>query len=189
MLSFSPLDQEEVDTSLEPITLADLDAPKPESKKRTIIDLTDTDDEEDEPEQPVIVDIKPENEEEADLLEKLSILPTRIRSVANDYEYCIESQMVEPVGPKQEEDDVLKPLIADRSYGFLRYAGQGYEYSIPSDCPVIRSPDTDLIADSSYEEDDKRTYAPVKQYVKQVIPEKDMKEVSRRLFSDGICNN
>jgi len=199
MLSFSPLDQEDVDTSLEPITLADLDARKPESKKRTIIDLTDTDDEEDEPEQPVIVDIKPENDEEADLLQKLSILPTIMRSVAKDYEYCIESQMLEPVGPNQEEDDVLEPLIADKSYmsyGLMRHAGQGYEYSlpincpvIPSDCPVVRTPDFDLIADSSYEEDDNRTYAPVKQYVKQVIPEKDMKEVSRRLFSDGICNN
>jgi hypothetical protein len=199
MLSFSPLDQEEVDTSLEPITLADLDGPesKPESKKRTIIDLTDTDDEEDEPEQPVMVDIKPENDEEADLLQKLSILPAMVRSVARDYAYSVETQMLEPVVRNQAEE--LEPLIADKSYmsyGLMRHAGQGYEYSlpincpvIPSDCPVVRTPDFDLIADSSYEEDDNRTYAPVKQYVKQVIPEKDMKEVSRRLFSDGICNN
>jgi len=153
MLSFSPLDQEEVDTSLEPITLADLDGPesKPESKKRTIIDLTDTDDEEDEPEQPVMVDIKPENSEEADLLQKLSILPVMMRSVAQDYVYCIESQQLEPVRFNQGQDQELEPLIADSQQEI--------------------------------------TYAPVKQYVKQVIPEKDLKEVSRRLFSDGICNN
>jgi hypothetical protein len=130
--------------------------PKPESKKRTSIDLNDSDDE-DATEQPVIVDIKPENAEEADLLQKLSILPVMMRSVAQDYAYCIESQQLEPVRFNQDQDQ-------------------------DQDEPQELEP---LIADSHQE----ITYAPVKKYNRHPIPEKDMKEVSRRLFSDGICNN
>jgi len=149
MLSFSPVGQYEEDTSLEPLTLADLDGPEPqnpESNKRTFSEFTDSDDEE--PVSRATVDIKPENKDEAEILSQMKTLPVMTRSVAQDYTYGVNG---------------LKP--------------------------VIMSPDSVLADDSLYEEDDKGTYAPVKGYVRHAIPEKEMKEVSRRLFSDGICNN
>ena len=153
MLSLSPVGQDEEETSLEPLTLADLDGPepqKPESKKRPINDLTDSDDEEPVPH--AMVDIKPENEDEAEILSQMRTLPVLSRSVAQDFTFGVNG---------------LEPR-------------------------VMKSPDFDIIADSSYEEKrvyDACPYAPVKGYVRHGIPEKEMKEVSRRLFSDGICNN